>query len=115
MKHFAGSVRLYVDAEISLKLLAILAVLKRVQIGTRSADRRNSGDAERRSGMRDREGEKKVAQKLLDACVMLSRGSVIRSRPSGPGNLRPTSDSKVSESHRLRFDFSLKPLGIEAV
>ena len=40
MKHFAGSVRLYVDAEISLKLLAILAVLKRVQIGTRSADRK---------------------------------------------------------------------------
>ena len=40
VKHFAGSVRLYVDAEISLKLLAILAVLKRVQIGTRSADRK---------------------------------------------------------------------------
>ena len=65
--------------------------------------------------MRDREGERKVAQKLLDACVMLSRGSVFSNRPSDLADFRPASDSNVSESPRLRFDFFLKPLGNEAV
>ena len=32
VKHFAGSARLYVDAEISLKLLTILTVLKRCRL-----------------------------------------------------------------------------------
>ena len=65
--------------------------------------------------MRNREAEKKVARKLLDPCVMLSRGPVFSNRPSDLADFRPASDSNVSESPRLRFDFFLKPLGNEAV
>ena len=65
--------------------------------------------------MRNSEVGKKVAQKLLDACVMLSRGPVFSNRPSDLTTFRPASDSNVSESPRLRSGFFLKPLGNEAV
>lgn len=56
-----------------------------------------------------------VARKLLDACVMLSRGSVRSHGPSDLTDYRPKADSNLSESFRLRFCFFLKPLDNKAV
>lgn len=56
-----------------------------------------------------------MARKLLDACVMLSRGLAGSLRPSEPAIIRPKTDSNVSESRGLRFRFFLKPLGNPAV